>query len=312
MKFTTALISAVALAISASSLPVRRDVPTDLIPEFGFSAGVNPTGTGNCDGAVNGANGKPVEVPCACPPDRQTFINSLNANVAAGHAVHNPTVDVSFPTDDSKASQLARINTALVTLQNLNGPGQGCPAASTTFVAQQKAIQDGTAAAAGSTGASSGSAGSSSPAAAAPAAKNSATAAAAASTSTSAVASGAGIDATIAAVAPQLGGQAGKNPNGSGSCDGAVNGANGQPVLVPCACPPDSNTYLAALSANVAAGHAIHNPTVQVSYPLDDSVASKQARITAASITIQNLNGPGQGCPIAATTLQAQSKALGN
>jgi hypothetical protein len=61
------------------------------------------------------------------------FLQSLNANVAAGKAVNNPSIAVSFPTDNSNASQAARIETALVTLQNLNGPGKGCPAASTTF-----------------------------------------------------------------------------------------------------------------------------------------------------------------------------------
>jgi hypothetical protein len=34
------------------------------------------------------------------------------------------------------------MNAALVTLQNLQGPGVGCPAASTMFVAQQAAIQN--------------------------------------------------------------------------------------------------------------------------------------------------------------------------
>jgi hypothetical protein len=63
----------------------------------------------------------------------------LNANVAAGHALNNPSISLSFPTDNSPQSQLARIDAALVTLQNLNGPGVGCPAASTTFVAQQQA-----------------------------------------------------------------------------------------------------------------------------------------------------------------------------
>jgi hypothetical protein len=68
---------------------------------------------------------------------------ALNTNVAAGHAVNNPGISVSFPTDNSKASQLARINTSLVTLQNLHGPGVGCPAVSTTLQAQAKAIQAG-------------------------------------------------------------------------------------------------------------------------------------------------------------------------
>jgi hypothetical protein len=77
--------------------------------------------------------------------ENQFISQSLNANVAAGRVVNNPSVPVSFPTDGSKDSQLARLQTAIVTLQNLRGPGQGCPAASTTFLAQQKAIQDGTA-----------------------------------------------------------------------------------------------------------------------------------------------------------------------
>jgi hypothetical protein len=53
--------------------------------------------------------------------------------VAAGHAVNNPSVAVTFPTDDSNASKAARNQASLVTLQNLNGPGVGCPAASTTL-----------------------------------------------------------------------------------------------------------------------------------------------------------------------------------
>jgi len=61
--------------------------------------------------------------------------------VNAGHAVNNPTVKVSFPLDNSVASQLARVDTALVTLQNLNGPGKGCPAASTTLTLQQASLK---------------------------------------------------------------------------------------------------------------------------------------------------------------------------
>jgi hypothetical protein len=55
-------------------------------------------------------------------------------------AVNNPSVKVAFPTDNSKESQSVRINAALVTLQNLNGSGKGCPAVSTTLLAQQKAL----------------------------------------------------------------------------------------------------------------------------------------------------------------------------
>ena len=75
--------------------------------------------------------------------DSILILQSLSDNVAAGRAVNNPGVAVSFPTDNSKASKLARMQAALVTLQNLRGPGVGCPAAATTFLAQQAAIQNG-------------------------------------------------------------------------------------------------------------------------------------------------------------------------
>src|ERR1700722_5408343 len=32
-------------------------------------------GHGNCDGAVNGANGQPIKVPCSCPPSQADFDN---------------------------------------------------------------------------------------------------------------------------------------------------------------------------------------------------------------------------------------------
>jgi len=111
-----------------------------LAPQLGFTAGKNPTGTGNCDGAINGADGKPIQVPCTCPPDQATFNQHLVGDVNAGRAVNNPSVKVSFPLDNSVASQLARVDTALVTLQNLFGPGKGCPAVSTTLSTQQAAL----------------------------------------------------------------------------------------------------------------------------------------------------------------------------
>jgi hypothetical protein len=73
MRFSTTLLSAV-LVVSVSSVPVRRDVNPALVPDLGFTAGKNPTGTGDCDGAVNGPDGKPIKIPCACPPDRATFL----------------------------------------------------------------------------------------------------------------------------------------------------------------------------------------------------------------------------------------------
>ena len=67
-------------------------------------------------------------------------MQKLNANVAAGHATNNPSVAVSFPTGSSKADQQARIGALLVTLQNLNGPGVGCPAVSTVYGQLQQQI----------------------------------------------------------------------------------------------------------------------------------------------------------------------------
>lgn len=207
----------------------------------------------------------------------------MNANVAAGKAVNNPSVAVTFPTGNSKNDQLGRIQAALVTLQNLNGPGKGCPAVSTTLLAQQKAISEGTAP----------------PPAAAPAP--------APAPAPPASGNAGGVDP---ALVPDLGFTAGLNPTGTGDCDGAVNGADGKPIKIPCACPPDRDTFIKALSANVAAGKAVNNPSVGVSFPTDNSKQSKLARIEASLVTLQNLNGPGKGCPAVSTTLQAQQKQI--
>ncbi|KAF9265276.1 hypothetical protein L218DRAFT_957467 [Marasmius fiardii PR-910] len=136
MKFFTTAVIAASVIAGTTATPVRRGVPANLIPQFGHQAGLNPTGTGDCDG-IPGA----PKIPCSCPPPRNDFINALNANVAAGHAVKNPSVPVSFPTSNSKGDQIARLQASLVTLQNLNGPGVGCPAVSTTFLKQLQALQ---------------------------------------------------------------------------------------------------------------------------------------------------------------------------
>ena len=50
-----------------------------LTPQFGATAGLNPDGNGNCDGAVNGPDGTPILVPCDCPPPRDIFIQVKTA-----------------------------------------------------------------------------------------------------------------------------------------------------------------------------------------------------------------------------------------
>jgi len=281
MKFSLFIVSAVIAAVSAMPLEhVRRDVDPNQVPQFGVTPNTNPTGTGDCDG-ITRPDGSVVKIPCFCPPDRASFIASLNANVAAGHVVNNPGVAVSFPSDGSKDSQLARLQTAIVTLQNLRGPGVGCPAASTTFLAQQAAVQAGTAPPPP-------------PAAPPPAAPAPPPAA------PPAPATVAGINV---ALVPDFGIAAGQNPTGTGDCSG-LNG-----IKIPCSCPPDRNDFITKLAANAAAGHATNNPGVALSFPTDDSKNSKVARIQASIITLQNLNGPGVGCPAASTTFSAQLAA---
>ncbi|KAL5482411.1 hypothetical protein ACEPAI_9005 [Sanghuangporus weigelae] len=322
MKFVdTICLAALVASVAAAPLGTvkRQDGSFDglsfeqidaLTPPFGHDANVNPTGTGDCDGAVNGANGQPIKVPCACPPDRTTFINSLIGNLNAGHVVNNPSVGISFPSDNSVPSIQARFNAASVTLQNLNGAGKGCPQVSTTWTAQLNAIVSGAST-------------SSAPVAtspAAPAAPSTTEAPAPAPSSTDApvptstASSGAGFDGLsfqqIDALTPPFGHDANVNPTGTGDCDGAVNGANGQPIKVPCACPPDRTTFINSLIGNLNAGHVVNNPSVGISFPTDDSTPSIQARFNAASVTLQNLNGAGKGCPQASTTWTAQLNAI--
>ncbi|KAF2748688.1 hypothetical protein M011DRAFT_466467 [Sporormia fimetaria CBS 119925] len=118
---------------------VGNDIPAggnsafdaSLVPEFGIEPGQQPDGTGNCVGVNN------VLIPCSCPPDRQEFIQQVQAAAAAGNSEGVP---ISFPTGSSSADARARIGASIIVLQNLNGRGVGCPAASTTFLQQQAAL----------------------------------------------------------------------------------------------------------------------------------------------------------------------------
>ena len=140
-------------------------------------------------------------------------MKSLNANVNAGFVINNPTVGLSFPTDNSKNSQNARLHAAAVTLQNLHGPGKGCPIAATTFSAQQKVID-----ALPNTPAPV------STSAAAPKPTTTPVQAPAPAPTNNAGTGNSPTAQQIAALAPPLGFTSGKNPTGTGDCDGAVNG----------------------------------------------------------------------------------------
>ncbi|KAJ7243763.1 hypothetical protein C8J57DRAFT_60879 [Mycena rebaudengoi] len=273
MKF--AIISA-ALVAGVSALPavplMRRAVDPALVPQFGIVAGTNPTGTGDCDG-VNG-----IKIPCFCPPDRNAFIDQLSGDVAAGRHLLNPGVPAPFPTDNSVASQIVRLQTSITMFQNLRGPGVGCPAVSSTFLQQIQALQAGGAPPPPPP-----------PPPAAPAPPPPAPAAPA------------GFRADLV---PQFGIVAGTNPTGTGDCDG-VNG-----IKIPCSCPPDRNAFIDQLAGDVAAGNHRNNPGVPAPFPTDDSKASQIVRLQTSITMFQNLRGPGVGCPAVASTFLQQIQAL--
>ena len=69
----SAIVSSAFATPTSHRMLMRRDVNPANIPQFGVTPGVNPTGTGNCDG-ITGSNGVPIQIPCDCPPNRDLFI----------------------------------------------------------------------------------------------------------------------------------------------------------------------------------------------------------------------------------------------
>ncbi|KAG9008507.1 hypothetical protein FRB94_013120 [Tulasnella sp. JGI-2019a] len=306
MPSSSILLLSVLLSSLVTAYPtmrfVRRDSPpspslvASLAPQLDFESGLNPTGTGDCDGAVPGG----PKIPCFCPPSQADFVTALQANVAAGHAVNNTVVPIAFPTDGSVASQAIRIESGLSTLQNLRGPGVGCPAVSSTLSAQLKVLQS-----PGATAASAPTAEFAPTAASVPTVTPapSATPVQVSVSSSSSTSPSADV---IASLAPQLEFESGLNPTGTGDCDGAVPGG----PKIPCSCPPSQADFVTALIANVQAGHAVNNTVVPIAFPTDASSNSQAIRIESGLSTLQNLRGPGVGCPAVSSTLSAQLKAL--
>ncbi|KAJ7104933.1 hypothetical protein C8R44DRAFT_807275 [Mycena epipterygia] len=367
MKLTFTLIS-VALALSVSALaPQRRSgfIDPALVPPFGVMPGVKPTSTGDCDGFGG------IKIPCSCPPNRNSFLTSLNANVAAGHATNNPNFATPFPTDLSTTSEITRLQTCIITLQNLFGSGVGCPAESTTYAARLAFLQSGVPTVDPSlvppfgvtpdvnptaTGDCDGVGGmkipcscppdreffiealtvnvraghaTNNPSFAAPfptdASKGSQIArlqtliltlqnlygvgvgCPAAASTTFAIQLAdlqSGTPSVDPALVPVFGITAGVNPTATGDCDGEGG------IKIPCSCPPDRGFYIEALSADVAAGHATNNPSFAAPFPTDASKGSQITRLQTCIIALQNLFGPGVGCPVASTTYLQQLQAL--
>lgn len=98
-------------------------IDPSLVPDFGQAAGQDPDGTGNCKTTA----GKTI--PCQCPPSRTAFIAKLEQFVSAGSFFG--TLAAPFPTGNTNADALARIDTIISALQNFDGsPGKGCPSVS--------------------------------------------------------------------------------------------------------------------------------------------------------------------------------------
>lgn len=304
----------------AASVPDAATIAR-LAPDLGATPPLKPSGFGDCLGPVNGPDGQPARVPCACPPTRDDFIRALTANVQAGFAVNNTVVKVTFPTGDSLNDKHGRITASAITLQNLAGPGKGCPLVATTLGVQSKQLDQGgsnnnapspavpapassTAAAPATDNTTVEETAASSPTAAAP------TQPAAPSSTAPATGSAPAPADLIAQLAPDLGATPPLAPTGFGDCEGPVKGADGKPARVPCACPPTREAFIKALTENVLAGFAVNNTAVKVTFPTGDSFADRHGRITASAITLQNLEGPGKGCPLVATTLGVQSNQL--
>jgi len=95
-----------------------------LVPDFGIQRGQKIAGSADCAGL----NGKAI--PCQCPPLRDDYLKKLNGFVAAGNAFGTP---VKFPEGNDEESKRVRKGALTVTLQNLEGPGKGCPVVSTRF-----------------------------------------------------------------------------------------------------------------------------------------------------------------------------------
>jgi hypothetical protein len=130
MQFSTAIITAL-LALTVTAAPQAGAIPNAgeiaaLVPDFGVQPSQGNDGAGNCVTPV-----APAKIPCTCPPARDQYLAQLTAAVQAGNTFGLPAP---FPTGTDNASQIARFQTMLSVMQNINGAkGRGCPAISTTF-----------------------------------------------------------------------------------------------------------------------------------------------------------------------------------
>ncbi|KAL6247201.1 hypothetical protein RBB50_005544 [Rhinocladiella similis] len=101
-------------------------------PAFNITANVKANdGTANCVGDNSAL------IPCDCPPNLNIFTPFLATVIQAGSA---------FPSGNSIADQLTRLDTCTVALQNFRGglgSGSGCPIVATKWKELRTMLQSG-------------------------------------------------------------------------------------------------------------------------------------------------------------------------
>lgn len=151
MYFTAALVLALAGAACAApseNKPRQQQGQfsasdpdfLSLIPEFGVEQGVNPTGTGDCDG-FNAAQNKVVPISCEkCPPPRDAYVEQLAKDLNAGNSFGSPiTFNTDPATADDPQANKDRATACLTSLQSFYGSkGVGCPAVAAPNMARQQ------------------------------------------------------------------------------------------------------------------------------------------------------------------------------
>jgi len=118
MQITFIIASIAAVAAALPALTPRAPFDAALVPPFGITPGQDPV-----NGSCRGYNG--VRIPCNCPPDRNTFLTKFRSEVDRNA--------LPFPLDNSAASKKTRVRSGITVLQNLQGPGLGCPVTSTNW-----------------------------------------------------------------------------------------------------------------------------------------------------------------------------------
>jgi hypothetical protein len=123
------LVAVFALLISVNAYAHYREVDKTLVPEFRVVRGTDPDvlQISSC----NRFNRQLVLIPCACPPDRNLFINALNNALEVGKVKGELITFSNDVSDQSEATNKQRATACVIVLQSFNGKkGNRCLVAS--------------------------------------------------------------------------------------------------------------------------------------------------------------------------------------